>query len=359
MLPSNSTETIPVMVDHDDMGPLIIGITTMMMVLSALCVALRFWVRSQRGVKLGADDILTVLASMMFATEIVAPFVITFVKCSILAMYWRIFPTRFMKFSCIVMAVIIWLWNLAYVLGAVLQCNPVSKAWEPTMTTGSCNSGLADWLGWAATVPEFATDVVLIALPIYETSRLQTSLASKIAISSAFAVGVLTLVSAIIRLWTALGITRLTPILRFLVHVAYIQLWCFIEGTMGLICACLPTMRPLLNIFTKKGSLSSVVSGKTPPSQYNSRTGQGSRGAINSTPRTRGSFERLPDVDHANKAWLWESDPEHWNVLRSSPSGNYGDQVPLKEITVTQRVTANGTDEPWPLHTVRVQSGCK
>lgn len=68
----------------------------------------------------------------------VYPTVIMTAKLSILSLYWRLFPTRFMKRGCIVLAVLTAMWWIAGVLVDIFQCSPVSKAFNPAMSPDGC-----------------------------------------------------------------------------------------------------------------------------------------------------------------------------------------------------------------------------
>lgn len=68
----------------------------------------------------------------------VYPTVIMTAKFSILSLYWRLFPTRFMKRGCIVLAILTAMWWIAGVLVDIFQCSPVSKAFNPAMTPDGC-----------------------------------------------------------------------------------------------------------------------------------------------------------------------------------------------------------------------------
>lgn len=75
---------------------------------------------------------------LLYASQMVYPTVIMTAKLSILSLYWRLFPTRFMKQGCIVLAVLTVMWWIAGVLVDIFQCSPVKKAFEPPMTPDRC-----------------------------------------------------------------------------------------------------------------------------------------------------------------------------------------------------------------------------
>lgn len=78
---------------------------------------------------------------MVYATVIMTA------KLSILSLYWRLFPTVFMKRGCVILAVFTVMWWIAGVLVDIFQCSPVSKAFDPAMTPGGCISQNAWCMG--------------------------------------------------------------------------------------------------------------------------------------------------------------------------------------------------------------------
>lgn len=68
-------------------------------------------------------------------------------KLSILSLYWRLFPTRFMKRGCIVLAILTAMWWIAGVLVDIFQCSPVTKAFKVPLTPDGCIDQNAYCLG--------------------------------------------------------------------------------------------------------------------------------------------------------------------------------------------------------------------
>lgn len=108
-------------------------------------------------------------------------------KASILAMYYRIFPTRFMKLAVYTIGSTVILWFVAVELVVVFQCTPVHKSWSPFMTGGTCVDKAKFFIGNA--VPNIINDVMILTLPVYEVWKLQVSRSQKNAIAGAFLLG--------------------------------------------------------------------------------------------------------------------------------------------------------------------------
>lgn len=109
-------------------------------------------------------------------------------KFSILAMYWRIFPTPFVKRGCCVLGGLTLAWIIAVALVAFLQCRPMQKIWLPD-TPGHCIDNNKFFIGNA--VPNIFTDCAIMALPAYEISRLRMGSSQKIGLAGIFLLGIL------------------------------------------------------------------------------------------------------------------------------------------------------------------------
>lgn len=104
---------------------------------------------------------------MVYATSIMTA------KLSILALYWRLFPTLFMKRGCIVLAVMTAMWWIAGVLVDIFQCTPVSRALGPSIPTEGCISQDAYCFGMI--IPNILIDMAILCLPTFEVSKLVRS----------------------------------------------------------------------------------------------------------------------------------------------------------------------------------------
>ena len=104
------------------------------------------------------------------------------IKASILAMYYRIFPTRSMKWAVHILGGSVVLWWVAIILVTIFQCQPVSKAYKPFMTTGHCLPREDFFFG--SSIPNVLQDVLIIALPVREVWRLQVTKRQKAAMTA-------------------------------------------------------------------------------------------------------------------------------------------------------------------------------
>ncbi|GAB1311870.1 hypothetical protein MFIFM68171_02080 [Madurella fahalii] len=285
--------TTAVLPPHKDERPLVLGVTTVATVICTICFALRAWQRTELKVKFGVDDgLITVSFLMMwaiyavfachviygglgddlvalylndpqklsefikfvYAEKLAIPIVLTVIKCSILAMYVRFFPTRFMKVSCSAVGVFIVIFGFAVFFPSVFVCTPIEKNWNPR-AEGTCNQAADDWTAWQDGIPEFVTAIVLFALPVYEVWCLSSSFRNKVAISAVFLVGSLSVIASVVRFVIAyrqhatLARDRSSSQGMFNMNgarmVAQLMTWVHVEICAGFIANCLPSLRPL------------------------------------------------------------------------------------------------------------------
>ena len=110
-------------------------------------------------------------------------------KLSILALYWRLFPTAFMKRGCVVLAALTVMWWAAGVLVDIFQCTPVGKAFDMSIPSdqGSCISQVGYCLGMI--IPNILIDVMILCLPTFEVSKLHLPRGQRAALASVFLLG--------------------------------------------------------------------------------------------------------------------------------------------------------------------------
>ncbi|KAK4163226.1 hypothetical protein QBC43DRAFT_68406 [Cladorrhinum sp. PSN259] len=287
-------------ISDENRGPAVIGVAAAMTAIATVAIVLRTWSRFQRNVKFGADDALLIgsfvflvshfavitiavthgglgkpllvvylsdpnilfrYLKIIFSIQLLTPWALTSIKVSVLAMYWRLFPTKFIRRSCIIMGVFSILWCLSAFLPAVFRCYPIKKFWDPFMEEGSCNAEIGLWVSWQDGIPEVITNFFIWLLPIYEIWRLSTTRRTKVAISTVFLLASLSVISSIVRLvlchrvhvemsgdGTTVGVGDVTLVMTGALT------WAHIEVSTGFIAACLPALRPVgVKILEKLG----------------------------------------------------------------------------------------------------------
>lgn len=169
---------------------------------------------------------------------------ITFLKLSLLFFFLRIFTsvrTKQLLWGTIAFNVA---FGIAFIFAGIFQCQPISHYWTywtQEDSNGHCIS--VNGLAWANAAINIAVDLWMLALPLYEVSKLNMALKKKIAVSLMFGVGTFV---------TVLSILRLQSLVHFANSVNPtwdqwdVTLWSIVEINVGIICACMPTFRTLL-----------------------------------------------------------------------------------------------------------------
>ncbi|KAI1866314.1 uncharacterized protein JN550_007702 [Neoarthrinium moseri] len=267
--------------NYDD-GPSLIRTSIAMTILATLFVGLRLWARRIRKLKLALDDFLILISlpflyallafdiiaavhggvgrhldvnmsiddgrlgrSMMylFIVEFIYGTMITLIKVSILSLYFRTFATAFVKRACYVLGAMALAWWLAVVLIAFFQCRPMAKIWSPLMVDGACIDVNQYFLG--NSISNIIIDVLILTLPIITVSKLQMKPLLKISIISIFLLGSFVIITSGIRLQMVVNLSKGGPEADYTFLIAGCWIWTHVEVSTAMICACLPTMRPL------------------------------------------------------------------------------------------------------------------
>lgn len=122
---------------------------------------------------------------------------LAFTKFSILLQYLRIFPGRSFRIACYIMMAIVATYSAWAIVSGYVNCVPVAKFWNQDLP-GSCLNFEAVWFFNASM--NIATDVALLILPMPLLSQLQLPRMQKIALMGVFAIGILVVVTSILRL---------------------------------------------------------------------------------------------------------------------------------------------------------------
>ncbi|KAL4889459.1 hypothetical protein BDV59DRAFT_118274 [Aspergillus ambiguus] len=167
-------------------------------------------------------------------------------KFSILFQYLRIFPDRRFRLACYIVMGIVAAYGTWAVVSAFVNCVPIARFWNPA-AGGSCLSFEAVWFFNASM--NIATDVTLLVMPMPLLSHLQLPRMQKIALMGVFAIGILVVITSILRLSSLKQVASATDTSWSNVGAAY---WTAAECNVAIICACLPFLRPLIScIFPK------------------------------------------------------------------------------------------------------------
>ncbi|CAG8953055.1 hypothetical protein HYFRA_00003249 [Hymenoscyphus fraxineus] len=172
-------------------------------------------------------------AEFSYATSIL------FTKYSILAFYWRIFSVRSMMIAVRIMLAITTLWLIGGGTAALLSCVPLQKLWNPAVP-GTCIKTRTLYIG--AAIPNVITDFVILIMPLPYVWHLKISRQKRIGLSLTFIFGGLICVISFIRLVFVFKLDMEEDLTWNFIDTL---IWTAVETFGGIICACLPMLRPL------------------------------------------------------------------------------------------------------------------
>jgi len=273
--------------------PVVLSVTTVMMVLTVVVVGLRFWTRRWSNTRYGMDD-WTILASLVMALGtgvicLVAAAVgglgehlplgpeghlehnstltnfekcrysiiilstanLGVVKVSVILFYRRLFSVRPFKIVSNVAIAVVTLYTVIMTSAMLAQCNPVHLFWDVfELEYGDRCLSVQVWyiaLAWS----DMALDLIVLLLPIPTVMMLKMPWRRKIGVLDILLLGAVVLGSGIGRLVSFIQVINAagSDPFTFLFDTTWWTsgplFWAFAEGSVAIIGACLPCLAPL------------------------------------------------------------------------------------------------------------------
>ncbi|KAI0873270.1 hypothetical protein GGS24DRAFT_402324 [Hypoxylon argillaceum] len=277
MAPTTSDLTQRSSDPHASLSEEVIAIVTVFQALSTLTLALRLWTRLRiQHLRPGPDDwvILTAWALdlalgtiigfqtryglgkhvadippdtdfitsniLFYAHQPIYYISVSLTKVSIILFYFRIFPQQSYRAFLWVMMVIVILTGVTTTIAGLFQCNPIARAWNIDIP-GSCFNQPA--LFFANGALNIGEDLILYVLPTKILWSMNLPLKQRIALVGVFLIGGLTIIAGIVRIPSLKeAIVSTDPTWD---HVGS-SIWSSIECNIGIMCACLVHLKPLL-----------------------------------------------------------------------------------------------------------------
>ncbi|KAL9577384.1 MAG: hypothetical protein Q9212_006394 [Teloschistes hypoglaucus] len=178
---------------------------------------------------------------MTFANEFVYLLTVSLAQISILCFYLRLFKVN-KTFAKIVYGflVVVACWAIAMFFSTLFQCTPVKLAFAAIPNQSHCIQYRSWLLG--TNIPHVIIDFSILCLPLHQIWQLSLSRVQKLGLSSVFLVGTFTSVISVIRTWENASIALDDPTWDY----TPVQMWSALEGWVSVICACLPSLAPLM-----------------------------------------------------------------------------------------------------------------
>ncbi|KAF2705047.1 hypothetical protein K504DRAFT_506519 [Pleomassaria siparia CBS 279.74] len=193
---------------------------------------------------------------------------LSLLKLSLLFFYLRIFPASNVK--RVIRATIAFdvTYGITFVIVSIFQCRPISHYWTnwDGEHRGTCININA--LGWANAAISISLDVWMLAIPLSQLVHLKLAWKKKVGVAMMFFVGTFVTVVSILRLQSLVTFaTSHNPTW----DQWDVSNWSTIELNVGIVCACMPSMRVILvRLFPK-------ILGSTANSSYRQKYGSRSQ----------------------------------------------------------------------------------
>ncbi|ETN36845.1 uncharacterized protein HMPREF1541_07832 [Cyphellophora europaea CBS 101466] len=175
----------------------------------------------------------------LWVSQVLYATALSLVKISIIASFHRIFPTkplRWTMYSLGGLILAVWIVNIFTTL---FQCSPIYAAWDFQAIKPKCLPIMKVY--YFSTAFSILTDVLLCVLPLPFLWKLKLPLREKYIVSALFGFGLFAAVASIMR------ITVLHNVQSADVTIATVPAlnWSVVEVGTGIICACVPCLKPL------------------------------------------------------------------------------------------------------------------
>lgn len=171
----------------------------------------------------------------------------------------------------------------------LFACQPIHAQWDTSVTDAKCLHQKSVYLG--GSLPNVIVDFVLVFMPIPYVWKLHASLYQRLILASMFFLGLFICIVSIIRLTIVMSVNSNDQNVTY--NLKDFILWSSVEINIGLVCACLPSMRQFLKLVGLNRIFSSVrgSSRNTPgasnlPSGANASEGTRKKGTQKSGSRT-------------------------------------------------------------------------
>ncbi|KAK8851528.1 hypothetical protein PGQ11_014007 [Apiospora arundinis] len=270
----------------EDKRPVLIHVTVWLHVLASLCLVLRLASRRVKNLKLGVDDWLIIAAQVVgygHAADVITMAVngsgqhimavlmrpdaahaiqvqakgtyaisplnttqLTLTKASVLALYLRVFPQRYIRLGVYMLGAILGAWWVTFVCLNLFGCDPISRGWSLDAATCISRGHAVNTIG---TICDTVINVLILALPVHAIVQLRVRAWQKFAIAGLFLLGGLSTASAWIRWWAAEGF-RNQPEADAMYNTYKVLIFLVLEMATGVMGVSLSTVTPILSYFT-------------------------------------------------------------------------------------------------------------
>jgi hypothetical protein len=272
----------------------------------------------------------------LYVLEILYFFQLTLLKLTLLFFFLRIFPKTIVRNLLKGTIAFTILYGIAFIIAAVFQCRPISHYWNSwdLEHKGQCIN--INGLAWTNAGISIVLDVWMLVLPLWEVFKLQLSFRKKISVALMFLVGTFVTVVSCLRLQSLVHFAvssnptwDQTPVIN----------WSNIEINVGIICACMPTLRVILvRVFpsimgTTKGASSQAYHAKY---GYGSRSHGGGGGSKMGQMMSAGGSRGVNEITYTKTFEVQHADNDEVELMQVD---DFGKRSPKPRSSNTSEVS--------------------
>ncbi|KAF2083805.1 hypothetical protein K490DRAFT_15266, partial [Saccharata proteae CBS 121410] len=166
---------------------------------------------------------------------------VSLTKISLCVSYLRLFPSRLNKWFCYVTITFLILWSFAVVFLFCFACSPIAGFWDPSIPNAKCLNIEVAFIVSAAI--NSLTDFTVFLWPTPMLWNVQLPLQTRLSLVFVFGIGCIVCTAGILRAWyITIYFDSDDPFWKSAVLWAILG----VEGNFGIICGCLPPLKPAL-----------------------------------------------------------------------------------------------------------------
>jgi len=252
--------------------------------------------------------------------QVLSVLTVGFCKISVLLLYRKLFTVPAFKLASLIGVVIACAWIIAFTLVTIFQCKPISLYWtELEFLWGDACIQIIPFYQ-AQAVTDIVTDFAILAMPLRMIWNLHLPTKQKWAVTGMFALGLVASASSIARLvvFFVSGNQIATDFTDITYLTSPIFIWTLIEASLSVVCACLPTLRPIFS----RSSFRTIGSGYKYHSGDNSGVNRGAWGSKASNHKSAGSQSSVAGItSNGVNAYAERYDMQ---PLKTTPGGRQG-----------------------------------
>ncbi|KAH8664970.1 hypothetical protein BGZ60DRAFT_516265 [Tricladium varicosporioides] len=228
----------------------------------------------------------------LFASILIYNFGLLFTKLSILLQYVRICPVGPTRKVIYAVTALVIAYGIETFFSGTFTCTPVAYFWDPTIPGGKC---VDKWsLYFANGGINIVTDFMILFLPALILKDLIMPKFQKFTLMAIIALGGAACIASIFRLHMLYKLSKSSD---FLWDGPGTATWSSIELNVGIICASVSTLRPLVSRFLPK------IFGSRPTYALQNKYATGSKSMPNSSAR---NFNPLHGDENENGATFYQ-----------------------------------------------------